>query len=361
MVGTRGVPARYGGFETAIEEVGSRLANRGHDVVVYCRGGDEGLASHLGMTLVHLPAVRRRSLETMSHTFASARHLRRQPPFDAVLLFNAANAFALPMIAKVAPGIALHVDGLEWQRSKWGPLGKTWYLLMERYGARRAAELIADARGIQDYYRVRYGAHSRYIAYGAPLIERREARRLAERGLETRRYDLVVARMEPENHTDLAIEAHLATSLSVPLVVVGSVPYESKFSDKIAALTAGRESVRMFGGVWDSDELDELYAHCRLYVHGHSVGGTNPALLRAMGAGAPIVAYDVTFNREVLGDAGRFFADAGELTTLMTDRDEHASDWQALGESARQRAATLYDWDQVADGYEALCRALAAS
>jgi glycosyltransferase involved in cell wall biosynthesis len=359
MLGTRGVPARYGGFETAVEEVGRRLADKGHEVVVYCRGS-EGPPEHLGMSLVHLPAVERRSLETITHTFRSARHIRRGRRFDAVLLFNAANAFALPLLRGVAPGIALHVDGLEWQRDKWSAAGKAWYLVMERFGARQANQLIADARGIEEYYARRYSARSVFIPYGAQLVEREKPRFLEARGLTSRGYDLVVARLEPENHTDIAIEGHLQTDRAVPLVVVGSVPYESDYSRRLEALAASSASIRMLGGVWDHQELDELYAHCRLYIHGHSVGGTNPALLRAMGAAAATAAFDVVFNREVLGETGRFFRSSSELAALIATAEESQEEWLELGEKARARVVAMYDWDDVAHRYEQLCLALAS-
>lgn len=359
MLGTRGVPARYGGFETAVEEIGSRLADRGHDVVVYCRGTEVAQSTHLGMRLVHLPAVRRRALETLSHTIASTRHIRRDPTYDAIILFNCANAFALPWLKRVAPGVAVHVDGLEWRRAKWGRLGRGWYLLMERFSARRASALIADARAIQDYYQQRYGVGSTFIAYGAPLREVAEARYLARHGLESGGYDLVVARLEPENHTDLVLRGHLASRGRVPLVVVGSVPYSSSYATRLEQLAATSASVLMLGGLWDPEELDELYAHCRLYIHGHSVGGTNPALLRAMGCAAPVLALDVAFNREVLGECGEFFSDAGELAALLDDAGSCPSSLAARGRAGQLRAQENYDWDRVTDGYEALCQRLA--
>lgn len=358
MVGTRGVPARYGGFETAVEEVGTRLAARGHDVVVTCRGGDPEQRSHQGVSLVHLPAIHRPGLETLNHTVSAALHLRRQRHFDAILLFNAANALAIPLLRAAATGIALHVDGLEWRRDKWSGLGKRWYLAMERFGVRKADELIADAQAIQSYYRDRYGASSAFIAYGAPLIEPGPPQHLASRALRSGCYDLVVARLEPENNVEMAIQGHLLTDRSVPLVVVGSVPYESEHLSRVRALAASSGSVRMVGAVWDSDELNELIAHCRHYVHGHSVGGTNPVLLRAMGAGAPVSALDVVFNREVLGDTGQFFSDAQELAALLA-REGQEEDRQRRGQAGRARVAALYDWERVTDGYEDLCRRLA--
>jgi glycosyltransferase involved in cell wall biosynthesis len=355
MIGTRGVPARYGGFETAIEEIGSRLVRMGHDVVVYCRGEDRS-REYLGMRRVLLPAVRHRVLETLSHTALSAGHLVAHPA-DVAIVFNAANAPLLPMLRAARIPVAVHVDGLEWQRAKWGSLGRRYYLINERLAVWWANELIADARGIQEYYRTRYGADSRFLAYGSPLVAGTDPRRLADLGLRPRGYHLVVARLEPENHVDLIVRGFLRSGAALPLVVIGSVPYSSAHASFVEGLAAADPRVRMIGSLWDQDLLTSLYAGAASYLHGHSVGGTNPSLLRAMGAGAPVIAWDVEFNREVLGDTGVFFSRAEDLSPLIeaAEADPRSAE---RGSAARERVATHYQWDDVAVGYESLCRDL---
>src|SRR3712207_2588725 len=306
MVGTRGVPARYGGFETAVEEVGRRLADRGHRVVVYCRtvpGAEQPPARYLGMELVHLPAARSRSLETLSHTALSVGHLLLHRP-DAAIVFNAANAPLLPLLRAARIPVATHVDGLEWKRAKWGRAGRRYYRAAEALAVRWSDVLIADAQGIADYYRDTFAAPTTLLTYGAPLIAP-GAHRLAELGLEPGGYHLVVARFEPENHVDVVVEGYAASDAAKPLVVVGSAPYADDYTRRVHALADHR--VRFLGGLWDQELLDQLYANCCTYLHGHSVGGTNPSLLRAVGAGAAVTAYDVDFNREVVADAGRYF------------------------------------------------------
>lgn len=357
LVGTRGVPARYGGFETCVEEVGSRLAARGHEVVVYCRAGDgaERPAVHEGMRLVHLPAMRRRSLETLSHTGLSVWHLLRHRA-DAVVMFNAANAPWLPPLRLARMPVATHVDGLEWQRGKWGALGKRYYRLAERLSVWWSDALIADATGIADHYRRRFDADTELIAYGAPLVDPAPDR-LHELGLEPGGYHLVVARFEPENHVHVIVEGYRRSTATKPLVVVGSAPYNDAYTASVRA--AGDDRVRFLGGVWDAELLDQLYAHAYLYLHGHSVGGTNPSLLRAIGAGTATTAFDVVFNREVLAEAGRYFRDADDVRREIEAAE---ADPAAVADRARgsRLAAERYDWDDVTDGYERLCARLAA-
>ncbi len=358
MVGTRGVPARYGGFETAVEEVGRRLADRGHRVVVYCRtvpGAEEPPpARYLGMELVHLPAARRRSLETLSHTALSVRHLLGHRT-DAAIVFNAANSPLLPVLRAAGIPVATHVDGLEWKRAKWGGTGRRYYRAAEALAVRWSDALIADAQGIADYYRDAFAAPTTLLTYGAPLIEP-GAHRLAEIGLEPRGYHLVVARFEPENHVDVIVEGYAASTATKPLVVVGSAPYADEYTRRVHALADDR--VRFLGGVWDQELLDQLYANCVTYLHGHSVGGTNPSLLRAIGAGAPVTAYDVDFNREVVADAGRYFRSPADVAREVV-AVEADPDWVARSGLRARELAGGYDWDQVAAGYEELAGILA--
>ena len=360
MIGTRGVPARYGGFETAIEEVGRRLADRGHRVLVYSRNPDASTPLprfYRGMRVIELPAMRRRSLETLSHTGASIAHLLPRVHPDVAFVFNAANSPFLPALRAARIPVATHVDGLEWKRGKWGPTGQRYYRAAEAAAVRFSDALIADARGIADYYDQEFSAPTELIAYGAPQVPTRTDR-LPELGLEAGGYHLVVARFEIENHVDVIVDGYTRSSARRPLVVVGSAPYSDEHTRRIESLADAR--VRLLGGIWDQELLDQLYAGALVYYHGHSVGGTNPSLLRAIGAGAAVDAFDVSFNREVLGDAGRYWTGADDVARLVASAEADPAAQAARGELSRERAA-LYDWDEVADRYEALCRELAAS
>lgn len=357
MMGTRGVPAAYGGFETCIEEVGSRLAARGHDVIVYCRGvePEEQLDEYLGMRLIHKPAVRKRSLETLSHTgFSVVDVLGRG--IDAALVFNAANAPWLPLLRAARIPVATHMDGLEWQRGKWGPTGQRYYKAAERMAVSWSNELIADAAGIGDYYLNTHHRETVRIAYGAPKQLGSRQDKLPELGLHAGQYHLLVARFEPENHVGMIVEGYARSNAKMPLIVVGSAPYSAAYVQKVHAAADSR--VIFLGGVWDQELLNQLYANAFVYWHGHSVGGTNPSLLRAIGAGTATNAFNVSFNEEVLRTSGRYFSDSVDvrhLVELAEDAPEEVVDRGRLA----YKESLRYDWDEVAHAYERLCFNLA--
>ena len=359
FAGGRGIPARYGGFETAVEEIGARLAQRGHDVTVYSRAGyaDSKGEMHRGMRRIETPYLRRQSLETLSHTFMSILRAARDRP-DVLLLVNPANGPLLLMTRALRIPCAINVDGIDWERSKWPPLGRRVIEFGAWCCAKFAPVVIADSHGIAEYYRGRWGRASYYASYGAEPWEFAPPRYLGEFGLESRRYALVVARLEPENNTELIVRAHIESDVNMPLVIVGDTHYESDYVRRLKSI-APPDRVKFLGLIYDSDRLRELLGHCATYIHGHSVGGTNPILLEAMACGACIAYLDVTFNAEVCGDAGVPFARSVEACAAAVralSSDDARSD--KLRRAARARQAERYTWDQAADRYEALCRSL---
>ena len=343
MVGTRGVPAQYGGFETCVEEVGSRLAAAGHDVVVYCRttgaASSERLAEYRGMHLVHLPAVAAAlARDAEPHRAVGRRTSRRTRPTRCCCSTPRTHR-CCPCCGCGGLPVATHVDGLEWKRAKWPPLGRRYYRIAESLAVRWSDALIADANGIREYYEHEFGAPTELITYGAPIIEPTHPERLAEVGVESRQYHLVVARFEPENHVDVIVEGYRASRASLPLVIVGDAPYADEYTARIKSLADAR--VRFLGSVWDQALLDELYANAFTYQHGHSVGGTNPSLLRAIGAGAATDAFSVSFNRDVLGDAGRYWSSAADVAALVESAEQDRDGTLRRGARCRERASTL--------------------
>jgi len=362
LLGTRGVPATYGGFETAVEQIGRRLVQQGHEVTVYCRRtGTPEPAEHLGMKLVFLPALHHRVLETLSHTALSVLHVILHPRRpDVAFVFNAANAPFVPLLRARGIPTTVHVDGLEWKRDKWGGVARRYYRWAEEFSVLQADALIADAQGIVDYYQNEFDIPTELITYGTPILTDTASDKLAALGLEPGNYHLVVARFEPENHVDVIIRGYVASQATLPLVVVGSAPYALEYTRQIKKIAASDSRVRLVGAVWDQDLLDQLYAHAATYLHGHSVGGTNPSLLRAMGAGTAVIAWDVVFNREVLGAARACFLNPATLSALIEAAERSPEHTRSVGRALQARARELYDWDKVTLAYEALAVRLQA-
>ena len=357
MLGTRGVPARYGGFETAAEEIGIRLADWGHEVVVYCRNPGQTQREYRGMTLVNLPAVRVKALETISHTGMSSVHaiLRSKP--DVVFLFNAANAPYISLFRASGIPVAIHVDGLEWRRAKWGRRGSAYYRWAEAGSTRWAQAVIADSLGIVDHLMAEHGVLATYIPYGAPMVVP-NPHRLAEFGLEPRSYHLVVARFEPENHLDEIVSGYVASRCTLPLIVVGDAAYGDAYRKRVVSAAQADPRVRFVGSIWDQELLDALYAGAASYLHGHSVGGTNPSLLRAMGAGAPVIANAVAFNEEVAAGNGRYFSSARDVARECESVELDPKTALARGAAGRVDVSERFQWEQVTDQYEKLAHML---
>jgi len=358
ILGTRGVPANYGGFETLAEELGRRLADRGHEVTVYGRRGfiDPSLRTYRGMDLVVLPSIKTKHLETVSHTLLSALHAAFAR-YDAVLLCNAANAPFIPILRWTGIPVAINVDGLERKRRKWGAAGRVYYQLCEGLAARLPNRLVTDAGVIQRYYRRFYHQTSDMIAYGGDLEPPQGHKILDRLGLEADDYVLYVSRFEPENNPDRVVEAWSRVAGDRRLVMVGGAPYADDLIRRIHKFADDR--VVLPGKVY-GEGYRELLFNCRLYVHATEVGGTHPALVEAMGAARPVLYYDTPENREVASGAGVGFGFSGSasLEKSLNELLDDGPKLIELGEQSRARVAERYRWSSVADAYEEVLQSL---
>jgi glycosyltransferase involved in cell wall biosynthesis len=362
LLGTRGVPARYGGFETAVEEIGAGLVERGHEVVVYCREAYDGGETYRGMRRVVLPALRRKALETLTHTGLSSLHCLRHRP-DAALVFNAANAPYIAVLRAARIPTALHIDGHDARRAKWRGIGAWYYRAATRWGSAVANEVVVDSRAIQAELHDEGGIDARFIAYGAPdpaVGDRQAAALMAPLGLEPGGYHLVVARFEPENQLLEIVEGYAVTASEQPLVVVGFAGYPGDYARAITEAAARDPRVRLLGAVWDQDLLDALYAGAATYIHGHSVGGTNPSLLRAMAQCTPVIAYDCPYNRETTGGAALFFSGAQDVADQLKTAEVESHRMWRLAAELGGRAREHYRWPAVTDAFEDLLLELAS-
>lgn len=353
LVGTRGIPACYGGFETFAEELSTRLVERGHQVTVYCRRRHPE-PFYRGVRLKYLATVRHKYLDTVVHTAASTLDLLFHR-HDAALYCNAANAVftILPRLAGMP--VALNVDGLERHRKKWNLLGKAWYRLSEWLATILPNVVVTDARRIAEYYLERFGKPSEFIPYGAEtgVVDTREA--LDRLGLEPRRYFLYVSRMEPENNALLVRESFERLGTDLKLALVGDAPYAAGYIERVRATTDPR--VVLPGAVYGPG-YHELQSHSFAYIHATEVGGTHPALVEAMGRGALVLYLDTPENAEVAEGAGIPF-DRGNLTERLEQAlamsEVERESWR---EKARRRVGERYTWEAVTDAYERLFRRL---
>jgi len=353
ILGTRGIPGAYGGFETFAEELSTRLVERGHQLTVYCRRGNTpgNPRLHRGVRLVQLPALRHKVTETLSHTLLSAMHAVFGS-YDIVYVCNSANApiCLIPWLRRQRT--VINVDGLEWEREKWGMAAKRYYRWASRLAARLPIRVVTDAEVIRRYYRERFGRETDCIPYGAEVYPRGHlAERLAAMGLAPDRYVLYVSRMERENNPLLVVEAYRGLRTDLPLVMVGDAPYARDYIAEVQA--AAGERVRFLGYRF-GDDYHALQANARIYVQATEVGGTHPALLEALGHQNAVVAHDVPEHREVVADAGRFFAyrDADDLTRVMQSLLDDPSAVEALRAAAGRRVESTYGWDAVTQQYE---------
>jgi glycosyltransferase involved in cell wall biosynthesis len=355
VLGTRGIPARYGGFETFAEELSRRLVGRGHHVTVYCRrhpapAEPTGCG---GVRLRYLPCVRTKHLETVSHTALSLLDSCLRD-FEVLLFCNAANAFACALPRLLGRGVILNVDGIERMRRKWGWAGRAFYRIGERLAVWLPHRFVTDALTIQDYYRSRYGREGTFIPYGAE-VGRRESRETPDAlGLESGRYILFVSRLEPENNAHALIAAYLRSGVEVPLVVVGDAPYADRYKKDLRRLAA-QGNVIMPGAIYGRG-YRELLSHCLCYVQATEVGGTHPALVEAMAAGALVLYNDTPENREVAGEAGIpvRIQEAAEVADRLRQIVAEPGAYAELPERAVARVRECYDWERVTDEYESL-------
>ncbi|MCU0291582.1 MAG: DUF1972 domain-containing protein [Thermoanaerobaculaceae bacterium] len=360
ILGTRGVPASYSGFETLAEELGTRLVARGHEVTVYTRRhmAEPGLASHRGMAIRVLPAIRAKTVETLSHTALSCLDLRRSR-LDVVLMCNAANAPLIPLVHARGLRVALNVDGLERKRRKWSRLGQAYYRWCETLSVRLADTLITDAEVMRRYYRRARGRESVMIPYGGDLPRPGGQAALTRLGLTSGRYLLYVSRFEPENNPDRVAAAYRDVPGETPLVMVGGAPYAPELVGRVRALADADRRIVLPGFVY-GEAYRELLFGAQGYIQATEVGGTHPALVEAMGAGKVVFFLDNPPNREVVGGVGAPFQFGGQptLAAQLTAFLAAPETMRALGEAACHRVLERYRWDDVAIAYESLLEGL---
>ncbi len=357
VMGTRGIPANYGGFETFAQELSTRLAVSGHQVTVYCRKhyAVPGLRLFQGVRLITLPALRHKYFDTVSHTFLSMLHSLGSR-YDIILACNAANAVFCFLPRLLGTRVILNVDGLEKNRKKWNVIGRAWYRLSERLSCFMPTAVVTDAEHIRQYYQTRYRKESVMIPYGAQPVVAPPGETLAALGLKPGEYYLYVSRLEPENNAHLVIRLFAGLRTGKRLVILGDAPYSREY---IASLKATPDPRVLFPGAIYGDGYRELVSNAFCYIHATEVGGTHPALVENMAVGNVIFSLDTPENREVVGDAGILFrsSDLDEALRLLQQVEDRAEAHAELKEKAERRARDRYSWESVVESYVKLFRA----
>jgi len=353
ILGTRGIPANYGGFETFAEHLSTRLAARGHDVTVYCRAHyvSPRELEFQGVKLKVLPTIRHKYFDTIVHTFLSALHAVPKR-YDAALICNAANAPFASILRLAGTPVALNVDGLEHKRKKWNSIARNYYLMAERLATILPTETVTDARVIQEYYLARYGAASTMIAYGAE-VERRPDPLVRRWRVEPNRYVLYVSRLEPENNAHLVIDAFKRVRTAHKLLIVGDARYAREYIKDLKA-RARRDRRIVFTGFVFGRDYRALQQNAYCYIHATEVGGTHPALLEAMGFGNCVLTLAAPENIEAIGDAGIAYTDENDLAEKLQRVLRDGSLVHSYRNRAQTRVLENYDWDYVVDQYERL-------
>jgi glycosyltransferase involved in cell wall biosynthesis len=359
LIGSRGIPARYSGFETFYEQLAVRLVERGHDVTVYNRSHfiKDVKGSYRGVTLATLPCIRTKHLETISHTLLSTLHalVRRYDIAYYCIVGNAPLAW-LPRL--VGTRTLLNVDGADWAREKWGAFARWYQHLCEHIATRTPSAVIADAQAIRERYRSEYKAETVFVPYGGNIVTDDAHDELAQWDLQPREYILYVGRFVPENAIHTLIEAFSKVRTDKKLVIVGDAPYADEYRRKLHALADNRV---VFTGYAFGDAYSQLSRNAYVYVQPSAINGTRPALLDQLGFGNCVLVRSSIVNMEVIADCGASFdgenaeADlACQLARLIASPDEVAG----LRVKAVTRIRDFYNWELVTDFYEDLFRRL---
>ena len=353
----------FTGFETGFGEIAPRLAAMGHDVVMYCRRGeypvDMRVPEHKGVRLIYVPSPGGKNFAGVLSTLFATVHALATGRHDVYFFVNVGMGHHAALCRVFGRKVVMNVNGLDWTRAKWGPIAKMYFRSAAHSAVRFCTELVTDADAMREFYRQRFSKETTMIAYGANIEESSDSSLISQFGVEPDEYYLIASRLIPENHADLIAEAFIQSGSNKRLVIAGGANYDSPFHQKLRAMAG--DKVLLAGHIHDQNVLRELHCNCFAYLHGHSVGGTNPSLLKAMGYGNLILALDTVFNREVLADGGIFFPpDASALAGLLRGIEADPARVEELRLMGPERIRSSYTWEKIAGQYDELFRDVAS-
>jgi glycosyltransferase involved in cell wall biosynthesis len=365
FLGTRGIPACYSGFETFVEQLSVRLAQRGHSVTVYNRipFNRHAEKTFKGVRIVRLPTVPTKATDTIVHTALSVLHALGQG-YDIAYFCGVGNSLLSFVPRLRGTKTIVNVDGADFARAKWSGFGRWWLRRSESWAACLADVVVADNGTIKQRYREIYGVDAELIPYGANVVTQDPgADALKKFQLTSKNYFLYVSRLTPENAADLAMAAHQASGVGLPLVVIGDAPYQHEYIAKLKSITASAKNIVMTGFLF-GEAYQQLSFHARAFILPTAIDATRPVLLDQMGFGNCVIVRDTPGNLEVVGDTAITFSHSDPGKSLAAAMQKVAADAALaarMGEMARQRVQTHYDWDVICSRYEALFQRLVES
>jgi glycosyltransferase involved in cell wall biosynthesis len=351
IVGIRGIPANYGGFETCAEQTAIRFAQR-HEVYTYCRKGNSAHSDDLyrGIHLIRKAAIKGSGIETLSHTFTSVLHLIFNNNIQVVHVYNAANAIFIPLLRLFGKKVVVSVDGLEWKRLKWGSFAKLFYKVSEYISTGAAHVIICDSRVVQRYYERKFHVKTEYIPYGADISPDVESKLLDKYGIQERNYFLFVGRLVPEKGVHNLIKAYNRLKTDMPLVIIGDDPQQKEYVAKLKS--DANKNVRFLGFVYGND-YQAINQYPYAYVSASLLEGTSPALVAAMGAGNCVLVNGIEENLETIGEAGLYYKenDIDDLIAKLKRLIENPQEAEEYRQKAFSHVEDNYNWDAIADKY----------
>ncbi len=348
IVGTRGIPNNYGGFETLAEYLVEYLSED-IDITVYCSSIDmeSTLKTYKGANLIYIPVSSHGAFGIIYDSIALFKAISKH---DKVLFLGFGGGFAIPFLKKYKSKIILNIGGLDWKRDKWPQFAQNLIKKAEQLLVKNSGQIISDNIGIQNYIRKEYKRESTLITYGG---DQAKMQAISESWLSIypflkNEYAFIVARIQPDNNIEMVLEA-FSNQTKMPLVIVGNWQ-NSRYGKSLKAKYQNTKNFVLLDAIYNRLELDVLRSNCTLYIHGHSAGGTNPSLVEAMYLGLPIFAFASGYNEYTTENKAIYFKDAYQLAALI--KDYHLLNLQALGKEMKQIAEISYRWNNIANKYK---------
>ena len=353
ILGTRGVPNFYGGFEQFAAYLSQYLKEKGHEVIVYSSSlHPYQLNEWNGVKLVHCKDLEDKigTAGQFVYDYNCIRDARKRK-FDILLQLGYTSSSVWAFLLPKQPIIVTNMDGLEWKRTKFSKPIQQFLKMAERWAVKSSDHLVADSIGIHAFLNKKYKVESTYIAYGAEVFDNANHLPLEQYGVKPNEYAMLIARMEPENNIETILDGMSDATFKHPFLVIGKT--ENDYSKYLIETYKKDERIRFLGGIYDLELLNNLRYHSKYYFHGHSVGGTNPSLLEAMASSAFIVAHDNVFNRSVLEKHALYFSSSSEITTIL-DESADQETVQKYKQCNLSKIRTQFSWNSILQAYEDL-------